>query len=151
MSAENILSAYVQADMNCDKIIQIYPMKICKEPHTGTKLSQAKGMAKTQEQGFSENGNISHKTFTHNLHGRTITSSKQNSNLFPTNCLKSLWHWHDTHRHILRNENTTNGPPMSDAIEQPAKHTKSTTVLVQPLYHSTHQPERSRNKLLRQS
>jgi len=52
---------------------------------------------------------------------------------------------------ILRNENSTSGPPMSDAIEQPDKHTKSTTVLVQPLYHSTHQPERSRNKLLRQS
>jgi len=36
-------------------------MKICKELHTGTKLSQAKRMAKTQEQGFSENDNFSHK------------------------------------------------------------------------------------------
>ena len=41
---------------------------------------------------------------------------------------------------------------MSDAIEQQgSKHTKSTTVLIQPLYHSIHQPDRSGTKLLRQS
>lgn len=36
-------------------------MKICKEPYNSTKLSQAKGIPKTQEQVFSENDNISNK------------------------------------------------------------------------------------------
>lgn len=35
--------------------------------------------------------------------------------------------------------------------EQPAKHTKSNIVLIQPPYHGIHQPDRSRTKLLRQS
>jgi hypothetical protein len=62
MSTENILSACVQAGMNCDKIIQI-SYEVLQGTLERSNLSQAKGMAKTQEQGFSEDGNISHKNY----------------------------------------------------------------------------------------
>jgi len=38
-------------------------MKFCKEPQREVTCHKQKDMAKTQEQGFSENGNISHKNY----------------------------------------------------------------------------------------